>query len=156
MLSPHFTIHELTRSDTATRRSIGNVPSAIVIENMRALAALLEQVQDTLGTALLVRSGYRSPDLNRAVGGSITSQHCQGEAVDFEGDGIDNLYAARALAESPLAFDQLILECHTPGIASSGWLHLSLRSRPERGPNRRQVMTATKQGGAWAYLPGLP
>lgn len=153
MLSENFSLREMTRSDVAERRGMLNVPSGLAVENMRRICTdLLEPLRAMLGTAIIIRSGYRSPDLNRYIGGSPSSQHCRGEAVDLEADGVDTLEVARAIAASQLPFDQLILECYRAGDPTSGWVHVSLTA----SRNRRQVLTATKRGGAWQYDAGLP
>lgn len=151
-LSPHFTLRELSRSETALRRGIDNTPSQGVIENLRALCvAVLEPLREHF-SVVRISSGYRSPELNRLAGGSVSSQHVRGEAADLEIDGVDNLTAARWIAASLLPFDQLILEFYVPGDPTSGWIHLSHKATG----NRRQVLTASRSGGAVHYSPGLP
>ena len=125
-LSPHFTLEQLVASETAARCGIANQPPADVVDNLRELAAQLERVQALLGHPLDISSGYRCPALNEAVGGSPTSQHCQGRAVDFEcpafGAPAD---IARAIAASDIAFDTVILEY-------GRWVHLSFAPAPRR------------------------
>jgi zinc D-Ala-D-Ala carboxypeptidase len=83
-LSENFSLEELTASETAARKGIDNTPSEEVINNLKRLAAALQEVRALLNhRAILVSSGYRSPELNQAVGGSATSDHCKGFAADF-------------------------------------------------------------------------
>ena len=80
----HFTIHELTRSATADRKGIDNTPSKQVIENLTALVDnVLDPLREAWGKPIHVNSGFRSPELNRAVGGVPGSQHMKGEAADI-------------------------------------------------------------------------
>lgn len=149
-LSNSFWLNEFTRSQTAARRNIDNSPSNVHIANMRALATnILQLVRDKHGVTNIT-SGYRSPNLNAAIGGSTTSQHSNGEAADFHCPGIGN----RALAEwirDNLDFDQLILEF--PGENPwDGWVHCSYKSS---GKNRKSVLTAVKQNGKTVYLQGI-
>lgn len=152
-LSPNFSLAEFTKSQTAARLGIRNTPSPTAVEAMRRLCTdLLEPLRDRVGGPIVVTSGYRSAALNRAIGGSATSQHSKGEAVDIERPGMSNFDLARAIEASGLAFDQLILEAYVPGKLESGWVHVSFRP----GANRHQVLTATpKRGGGMAYSTGL-
>lgn len=152
-LSPNFSLAEFTKSQTAARLGIRNTPSPTSIEAMRRLCSeLLEPLRARVGGPIVVTSGYRSVALNRAIGGSATSQHSKGEAVDIERPGMSNFDLARAIEASGLEFDQLILEAYVPGKPGSGWVHVSFR----HGANRRQVLTATpKRGGGMAYSTGL-
>lgn len=137
-LSPHFTLTEMTRSDVAIRKGIANVPPAVAIERLKALCEIvLEPVRAQFGP-IRVNSGYRSAELNAAIGGARTSQHMQGEAADIECDAADNHALAKWIADN-CPFDQVILECYTPGEPRSGWVHVSHRS--ERLGNRREILT---------------
>ena len=155
-LSPHFQLHEFTRSQTAARRGIDNRPPPEAVAALgRLCETLLEPVRARFGRPVLVSSGYRAPALNRAIGGAANSQHVRGEAVDIEIAGIANPALAVWIRDH-LAFDQLILEAHVPGDPQSGWVHLSLaHDRPQRG----QVLTASPRGAGrrgMDYRPGLP
>ena len=150
-LSRSFVLSEFTASQTATRRGIDNTPGP------RELAALgllcdrvLQPVRDYFARPVTISSGYRSPKLNRAIGGSSPSQHCLGEAADFEIPGISNYEVARWM-EQQLDFDQLILEFYTPGEPNSGWVHVSYRL----GRLRNQELTAARGRLGTKYLPGL-
>lgn len=153
-ISPHFSLLEMTRSQLATRRGIRNMPSA---EHLAALAYLcrevLEPVRALAGKPLNISSGYRCAELSEAMGSSAKSQHCRGEAADFEAFGISNFVLASAIAESELPFDQLILEFHNPLEGpNSGWIHISATAHR---PPRRAVLTAVRRGGRVEYLDGL-
>jgi zinc D-Ala-D-Ala carboxypeptidase len=137
-LTPHFTLAELIRSDAATKLKIGNVPASDHMQNLRTLALGLEWARAILGAPLKVTSGYRNPEVNRAVGGVANSDHALGFAADIVPAGVSVLAAAKKLAASPLVFDQLIHE------SGRGIIHLSFAPRM-----RRQVLT--QKGG-----PGTP
>lgn len=140
-LSKNFTLSELTRSQTASRLGINNVPNAQVIANLRILCEnILQPVRDNYGLPVVVSSGYRSPELNRKIKGSRTSQHMTGHAVDFEVPTVENLQVANWI-KSNLSFDQLILEFWTGG--NSGWIHCSYVS-PEK--NKKQLLTINSRG----------
>lgn len=137
-LSAHFSLEELTATQ---QRGLSNDPPAPVLKRLAATAATMETVRTLLGDRpILVTSGYRSPEVNRAVGGSTTSAHMRGEAVDFICPAFGSpLEVCRAIANSPVRFDQLIEE-------NGRWVHLGLGGRW-----RRQVMTF--EGGR--YRKGL-
>lgn len=140
-LSDHFTLAELTASQTAARKKIDNTPPPAVIERLRDTARRMEAVRRLLGNLpISVSSGYRSPRLNRAIGGAKNSAHMTGEAVDFNCYGFgDPLDVCKAIVESPLFFDQLIEE--------GTWVHISFA-----GMLRRHVLTKAPGGG---YITGL-
>ena len=152
-LSKHFTLGEMTKSQTANRRGIDNQPDGEAIENLRMWChAIGEPVREEFMRPVVVSSGYRSPELNIAIGGSSVSQHMTGEAVDFEIPGISNFEVARFI-ERALTFDQLILEFYTPGQPNSGWVHCSYRSRGMQ--NRQMSLTAKRVNGKTTYVNGL-
>ena len=107
---------------------------------------VLEPVRAYFGRPVRISSGYRSPALSLAVGSSEKSQHCKGEAVDFEIEGISNFIVASWIRDN-IAFDQLILENYVRGQMNSGWVHVSYRE----GRLRREALTYTRR----AYFPGL-
>jgi zinc D-Ala-D-Ala carboxypeptidase len=150
-LTQNFSLSELTRSQTATRKGIDNQPNDEQLANLVALCeCVLQPIRDHFGTSVRISSGLRMPELNAAIGGSTTSDHCKGMAADIEVPPIDNLELARWVEGSGLAFRQLILEYYD-GTPDSGWIHVSY----DPADNKRQVLTATKQGGKTVYLPGL-
>jgi hypothetical protein len=125
-LSPNFSLSELVYSETAEERGIDNTPPPEIVENLRRLATALEAVRSLLGGPLEISSGYRCVALNEAVGGSSTSQHLQGLAVDFECPAFGTpLEVADAIRRSTLEFDQCILEY-------GRWVHLSFSDTPRR------------------------
>ena len=141
-LTDHFTLAQLTCSETAERDGIDNTAPLEVIDNLRRLAEGLEAVQALLGAPLDISSGYRSPALNRVVGGSPTSQHSQGLAADFVCAAFGTpLDIAATIQASDIEFDQCILEY-------GRWVHLSFSAAP-RG---RMLSIHNSQDG---YLDGL-
>ena len=149
-LSQNFTIQEYIKSQTALRQGIDNTPTEEHMGNATALFRnVVQKVRDQFGVTV-INSGYRGEALNKAVGGSSTSQHCKGEAVDIECPGTPNYVVAKWI-EDNLDFDQLILEFYTPGIPDSGWVHVSYKSEG----NRKSVLTAMKENGKTVYKPGL-
>ena len=140
-MTKHFSINELTKSMTATRLGINNIPSHSELANLTILVGvLLQPFRDYLGKPLRVNSGYRSPALNKAIGGSANSQHCKGQAVDFEcPDILDNMKLANIFLkfsmDNKVQFDQIILECYDKKVKGSGWIHVSYVSKNNR--NRR-------------------
>ena len=149
-LSKNFTLQEFTKSQVAERRGIDNLPGEIHLERAKELFEnIVQKVRDNFGVTI-INSGYRSGDLNYAIGGSNTSQHCRGQAVDIECPGTPNYDVAKWI-EDNLEFDQLILEFYTSGIPDSGWVHVSYDTED----NRKQSLTATKENGKTIYKPGL-
>lgn len=153
MLSEHFSLKEMTRSETATRKGIDNTPNATHLTNLQLLCQnVLEPVRNHFKKPIQINSAYRGPKLNAAVGGSAKSQHCNGEAVDFEIDGMSNYELAKWVAQN-LNFDQVILEFYDPKEGpNSGWVHASYSSS---GKQRKSILTATRVNGKTVYKPGL-
>ena len=124
-LSKHFSLSELTKSETAIRKGIDNTPDAGTIANLRSLCArILEPVRKHYGIPFAPNSGFRSPELNAAIGSSSKSQHIKGEAADFELPGMANKDVALWVRDN-CDYDQLILEFYQEGDPSSGWVHCS-------------------------------
>jgi len=150
-LSANFSLHEMTKSETALRMGFDNTPDEEATENLRLLCEkVLQPVRDHYGKGVKVNSGFRSPAVNQATGGSRTSDHCLGRAADIEIPGVANADLAQWIMDN-LEYTQLILEFYTPGIPDSGWVHVSY------DPNnlKKQELTATKVAGKTTYLPGL-
>ncbi len=147
-LSPHFTLAELTVSQTAARRGIRNAPVGTALANLQRLALFLEQVRRVLlNSPILVSSGYRSQALNNLIGGAYNSAHTRGLAVDFIAPrfGTPKQIVA-AIRDSSLQFDQVIHE--------GTWVHLAIAE--ESKMPRREVLTAVFRGGMpTQYLKGL-
>ena len=135
-VSMHFTIEELCASDTAKARGISNKPNTEQIINLVYLAAnVLEPLRVAMGEPIKIGSGFRSPALNKAVGGVGNSQHMKGQAADLCIDGdIEKGKRWFNYIRLHLPFDQLIWEHNSKG---SYWVHVSFRSD---GKNRRNVI----------------
>lgn len=145
-LSRNFTLGEMLVSQTASRRGIDNTPPPAAVAALKDLCQnVLQPVRDHFDRPVIVTSGYRSPELNRRIGGSGTSQHTKGEAADFTVPGVSNLELARWM-ERNLNYDQLIYE-----FGESGWIHVSYRE----GRLRNQELSAVRRNGRTRYLPGL-
>ena len=150
-LSLNFTLQELTKSQEALRKGLNNSPSQEVVSNLQALSNMvLQRVRDHFGKSVTVTSGYRSPEVNAAVGGSKTSDHCKGQAADIEIAGVPNAELAEWIRDN-LDFTQVILEFYTQGIPDSGWVHVSY----DPANLKKQSLTAVKQDGKTVYLQGL-
>ena len=131
-LSGHFSLAELTKSQTATRKGIDNKPTLEHIESLTELCVqILEPTRRNFGKPMVITSGYRSEELCEAIGSKSTSQHAKGEAADFEMFGIDNKELAKYIKNN-LVFDQLILEFYNPDDPSSGWVHCSYSKEENR------------------------
>ena len=149
-LSPNFSLAEFTKSQTAERKGLDNIPSEDHLVAAQSLFLMVVQkVRDHFGPTV-INSGYRGPELNEAVGGSSKSQHCKGEAVDIEVPGVPNATVAEWIRDN-LDFDQLILEFYTPGIPDSGWVHVSYK----HDENRKSVLTASRVDGKTHYAVGI-
>lgn len=145
-LSPHFTLAEMTRSATASRRGLDNTPSPAVIAALKGLCEnVLEPVRLHFGRPVIVTSGYRSPEVNRAARGARNSQHTRGQAADFTVPGVGNLDLCQWIMRN-LNYDQLIYE-----FGEAGWVHCSWID----GPLRNQELSAKRVGTKTVYLPGL-
>ena len=150
-LTQNFSLAEMIKSETALRQGLDNDPGETEIENLRALCEnVLQPVRDAYGRGVKVNSGFRHPDVNAAVGGSRTSDHCKGMAADIEIPGVANADLAEWIKDN-LEFTQLILEFYTPGVPDSGWVHVSY------DPNnlKKQALTALKENGKTVYKAGL-
>jgi len=135
-LSKNLTLQEVTTSQTATRLKIKNVPTEKVIENLKQVAEnIFQPVREHFDVPIRVSSGYRSPELNKAVGGSKNSQHTLGQALDIQGtNGVTNAQIFEFIRAN-LLFDQLIWEYGDD--KNPAWVHVSYRSD---AVNRGQVL----------------
>ena len=139
-VSLNFSLGELTKSQTATRKGIDNTPSAEHQENLKSLCTnVLQPIRDHFSRVVTITSGYRSPELCTAIGSKSTSQHARGEAADFEIFGVSNKELADYIHEN-LDYDQLILEYWKESDPNSGWVHCSY----SEGNNRNQYLKAYK------------
>lgn len=148
-LSENFSLKEFTRSHTATRLGLDNTPNDDELANLEHLVEnICQPSRDHYGKPARVTSGYRSPELNRVIGGSQRSQHSHGEAVDYEIPGIDNKELAIWISEN-CEYDQIILEFYDEEEGgNSGWVHASLR---RDGANRKMKLNAVKRNGKTVY-----
>ena len=124
----YFTIKELCNSDTAIKLNIDNTPNSIVVNNLQQLVQyILDPLREEFGKAIYVTSGYRCLKLNKAVGGSITSQHCKGLAADITAKSkLDNVKLFKLIQNLQLPFDQLIDE------NNYSWIHVSYSDNPRK------------------------
>lgn len=140
-LSRNFSLREFTKSSTALRLGIDNIPSQEVIDNLTYLVTrVLQPLRDQLEAPITITSGFRSLELNRKLGSQDSSQHITGMAVDIEIIGIDNKVLAEWIRDT-LDFDQLILEFYDGVTPDSGWVHVSIK---EFGKNRMECLTINK------------
>ena len=146
-LSKNFSLAELTKSQTATRKGIDNTPSPTHQENLKSLCMhVLQPVRDHFNRVVSVSSGYRSEALCLAIGSKTTSQHAKGEAADFEIYGLSNQELATYIKEN-LDYDQLILEYWKKEDPNSGWVHCSYNVNV----NRKQYLKAYRENGRTKY-----
>ena len=147
-ISNHITFRESINSYTAKRKGIENTPNEYEITNMYILAhKVFEPLRKWVGGPIKINSFFRSEELNKAIGGSSTSQHCQGRAMD-----IDDVYGYKTNAEmfnyikDNLDFDQLIWEFGTDD--NPDWIHVSYCSVNE---NRKRCLKAYRENGKTKY-----
>jgi zinc D-Ala-D-Ala carboxypeptidase len=144
-ISKHFTLDEFLLSEVAARLGLDNTPTLVVITHLSLVAATMERIRTLLGNSpIVIHSGYRSPQVNKAVGGVATSAHCRGLACDFVCPGFGTPYeVALAVLRSDTDYDQLILEY--------GWVHVGLAQ--EGALSRRGALT--KRSPFTAYETGI-
>lgn len=126
------------------------MPTEAHILNLKLVAEkIFQPIREHFGKPIHVSSGYRSKALNDAIGGSLTSQHCSGEALDLDMDGTDitNAQVFNFIKDN-LDFDQLIWEFGTD--SNPNWVHVSYESS---GKQRKQILKAIKPGGKTSYVP---
>jgi hypothetical protein len=149
-LSKNLALAEVTRSETAKRNGISNMPTPEHIENFKKLAEnVFQPIREHFGVPIHISSGYRSKALNTAVKGSLSSQHCTGEAIDIDMDGtsITNAQIFNFIKDN-LNFDQMIWEFGTD--TNPDWVHVSYEST---GKQRKQILVAKRVGGKTTYVP---
>lgn len=140
---------EVTRSESAKRLGISNTPTPEHLDNFKVLAEkVFEPIREHFKVPIHISSGYRSKELNQAIKGSLTSQHCEGKAIDIDmdGSGISNSDVFKYIKDN-LVFDQLIWEFG--GDNNPDWVHVSYNN----GKNRKQVLKAQKIKGKATYIP---
>jgi len=140
-LSEHFSLDELTLSETAARKGLDNTPDAKTKDNLIRLASTLERIRALVGKPVNISSGYRSPEVNKAVGGSATSSHVKGLAADINVPGMKPAALAAIIKSSDIIYDQVILEYDR-------WVHIGLsESKP-----RMELLTIRTGTG---YMKGI-
>ena len=133
-MTPHFTLEELTFT---SHREFDNTPNTVQINNLQRLAEFLEQVRTLLGKPIIIDSGFRSPEVNQAVGSTSVSQHLRGCAADFRVPGMTPAEVVKAIHGSSLPYDQLILEL--------GWTHISIPNTDDVDA-RKMALVIDRQG----------
>jgi len=149
-LSEHLDLSEVIRSESAKRNGISNMPTDQHIANFKILAEkVFEPIRVNFRCPINLSSGYRSVELNIIIGGSLTSQHCTGEAIDIDMDGTPHAVTNKMVfnyIKDYLEFDQLIWEFGTD--QNPDWVHVSYESS---GKQRKQVLKAYKEAGKTKY-----
>lgn len=149
-ISEHLDLSEVIRSESAKRLGIRNMPNEEHIQNLKKLAEnIFEPIRRNFRVPIRVSSGYRSVALNRAIGGSQTSQHSTGEAIDIDMDGNSHEITNKNIFEyikNNLNFDQLIWEYGSKD--NPDWVHVSFKAN---GNQRKQVLVANKINGKTTY-----
>ena len=144
-LSKNLSLSEVIKSNTAIKNGIDNSPTLEHLQNLELIAEkIFQPVREHFGVSIGISSGYRSEALNKAIGGSKTSQHCKGEALDLDADmfgGLTNKEIFNYIVEN-LDYDQIINEYNY------SWIHVSYKSSKE---NRNQVLKASKVNGKTIY-----
>ena len=148
-LTTNLSLAEVTYSATALRKGIANEPTVTHLINLKAVAEnIFQPCRDYFGKPLAVTSGYRSKELNELIGGSKTSQHSKGEALDLDADvygGLTNRELFLFIKDN-LEFDQLIGEFPND-MGEFAWVHCSYKAEGNRG----EVLVAYKEGGKTRY-----
>ena len=148
MISKHISDKEGVYSITAMRRGIDNTPKAKELNNMKLLAEkVFEPLRKWVGSPIRINSFYRSPELNKAIGGSYTSQHCKGQAMDIDDTSCHKTNAEMyKFIKDELDFDQMIWEFGDD--KNPNWVHVSYVSENE---NRNRCLKAYKENGSTKY-----
>ena len=149
-LSAHLDLSEVIRSESAKRNGISNMPTEQHIANFKLLAEnVFEPIRLHFNCPILISSAYRSIELNRVVKGSLTSQHCTGEAIDVDMDGSTSGVTNKMVFDyikDNLEFDQLIYEFGDS--KNPDWVHVSYEST---GKQRKQILKAVRVNGKTTY-----
>jgi uncharacterized protein YcbK (DUF882 family) len=129
-ISKNFTLEELCYSNTAVEKGLKNIPNENQVESLKTLVInLLQPIRDLYGKPMYINSGFRSPEVNKAVNGSPTSDHMNGKSADVKTDNPRALF--NLVRNSGLSFDQIILY--------PTFVHMSFRSKET---NRNQTLYA--------------
>jgi hypothetical protein len=152
-LSNYVSLSEVTKSDTAKRKGISNEPTPEHLENLKTICTeVFDKVREHFGVPIYISSGYRSAALNKAIGGSSTSDHNLGRALDLDqdghGNGVTNMEVFEFIKDN-LEFDQLIGEFQRAD-GNFDWVHVGYR----KGANRKQILVAYRDAaGKTKYKP---
>lgn len=135
-MSKYFSLSELTHSATALKEGIANDPNEAQIKDLKRLMDYLDKVREAFGKAIIVTSGFRSPRLNKRIGGAPDSQHMKGQAADIRPHDIKELRSLFSTIRKVGGFDQLIYE---EPAGRTPWIHVSINptNRPPRGDVKR-------------------
>ena len=136
-LSEHFTLKELTESDTAVRLGIDNTPPTYAAENLKRLCRVLEEVRHVIGKPIRISSGYRCLKVNQAIGSKDTSQHVKGCAADIKVQGVTVDELMKTIIGAGIKFDQLIREFNS-------WVHISIPNTPADKPRHSMLIIDNK------------
>ena len=140
ILTKHFKLEEMIFSEYAVRNRVDNDPTLEIIDALRdTCIKVIEPLRIAIGKPIKITSGYRSKELNKLIGGSKTSQHCFGQAVDIQVQGISTEDLFQKIIELKLPYDQIIQEFDS-------WVHCSYRANP-----RGEKLRATKIKGKTIY-----
>ena len=148
----YVSLAEVTRSDTAKRKGIDNNPTPEHLENLKVICEeVFDKVREHFGVPIFISSGYRSAALNKAIGGSATSDHNNRRTLDLDqdghGNGVTNMDVFKFIKDN-LEFDQLIYEFGTD--KNPDWVHVSYNNG---GKQRKQILKATRAGSKTSYSP---
>lgn len=148
-LSKNLTLKEAVKSNTATRKGIDNTPDHWAIDNLRAIAEnVFQPIRDHFGVPIGVSSGFRSKELNKAIGGSKYSQHMVGESLDLDADIYGRVTNSELFnyVKKNLEWDQMIWEFGDD--EEPNWVHISYKSYL---PNRKQIRRARRDEKGMIY-----
>ena len=149
-ISEHISYKEATRSVTALRLGIDNTPNEYQLQNMEIIAKnVFEPLRKAVGGAIKINSFFRCEDLNKAIGGSSRSQHCQGRAIDIDDNyGYMSNNDMYKYIKKNLDFDQLIFEFPDDN-GNASWIHVSY---VDADSNRKRCLKAIKENGKTKYI----
>lgn len=149
-ISEHISYKEATRSVTALRLGIDNTPNEYQLQNMEIVAKnVFEPLRKAVGGAIKINSFFRCEDLNKAIGGSSKSQHCQGRAIDIDDNyGYMSNNDMYKYIKQNLDFDQLIFEFPDED-GNASWIHVSY---VDADSNRKRCLKAIKENGKTKYI----
>lgn len=149
-ISEHISYKEATRSVTALRLGIDNTPNEYQLQNMELIAKnVFEPLRKAVGGAIKINSFFRCEDLNKAIGGSTRSQHCQGRAIDIDDNyGYMSNNDMYKYIKQNLDFDQLIFE-FPDNNGNASWIHVSY---VDADSNRKRCLKAIKENGKTKYI----